>query len=333
MLASVQLFDKDAHLVQEYGTKGVDRLLSGTQELSGADFSKRSMTTAIVGGNGKLVGWLQIQLTTKLREHAVRQFAFTMVMIAPVLLLGLGLVGYFFAGKAAQPIERTFSVLKQFVSDAGHELQTPIAVISATTENLAVQLDETPHAPRLAIITRNTDRMAALVSDLMLLAKVDAPVTSSKAKTVVNVDRIAKQCAEEFEDRCREKQISIVVDELQPGPVLGEPDSLQRALGNLLENALRYTNEGGTISISCRNNGRQVRMTIEDTGIGIPPESLPYLFDRFYRVDKSRSRAEGGFGLGLAIVKAIVDNHKGFVEVASEVGKGSRFTIVLPALT
>jgi len=333
MLASVQLYNKNGELVQEYGTKGVDKLLSGTAEVASADFAKRSLTTPVLGSDGKPIGYLQIQLTTKLRDNAMHQFAFTMAMVAPVLLLALGVCGYFFAGKAAQPIEETFSVLRQFISDAGHELQTPIAIISAASENLAVQLEDTPHVQRINIISRNTDRMARLVGDLMVLVKVDARTVQSKAMVAVQVDKITRQCAEEFEDRFRDKKIDLVAAEMQSSVVIGDQDALHRLVTNLIENALRYTNEGGKVTVSCKNSGRIAKITVEDTGIGIPAESLPRLFDRFYRVDRSRSREAGGFGLGLAIVKAIADGHRGYVEVASEFGKGTRFSVVLPTMT
>jgi signal transduction histidine kinase len=332
MLAAVQLFDAKGALVQEYGTKGFDQLLHGTVEVSGSEYAKRSYTTPVYGADSRLVGYLQIQLTTKLRDHSMHQFALTAVVIAPVLLLALGICGYVFAGQATQPIEETFLVLKQFISDAGHELQTPLAIISAATENMAVALEDTPHAQRIGIISRNTDRMSRLVRDLMLLTKVDARA-QTKPSTSVQMDRLVKQCVEEFADRFAEKKIQLVSAAIDSATVMGDQDALHRLVTNLIENALRYTNEGGSVTVSLRVSGRAVRVTVEDTGIGIPPDSLPHLFDRFYRVDKSRSRDQGGFGLGLAIVKAIADGHRGYVEVASELGKGTRFSVVMPMLT
>jgi two-component system sensor histidine kinase CiaH len=332
MLASVQLFDPSGRMVQEYGTHGIDRLLPGISEVVAGDSTKRSMSTPVTAADGKTIGYLQIQLTTKLRDNAMHQFAFTLLFVAPLLLLGLGLCGYLFAGKATQPVEETFSVLRQFISDAGHELQTPLAIVSAAAENLSVQLEETPHAQRLNIISRNTDRMAKLVRDLMLLAKVDVK-GAQKTSLPVHLDQIARQCIEEFEDRFAERNIALSAGDLQSSVVLGDSDDLHRLLINLTENALRYTNEGGKVTISCRSSGRTVRLTVEDTGIGIPAESLPRLFDRFYRVDKSRARNAGGSGLGLAIVKAIADAHRGYVEVSSEVGTGTRFSVILPAIS
>jgi signal transduction histidine kinase len=330
-VASIQLFDRQKHLVQEYGLKGIPTLLPGTAEITEQDHSKRSLSMPIQGTDGKLVGYLQIQLTTKLRENATRQFGMTMAWIVPILLLALGLSGHFFAGKAAEPIEETFKVLRQFLSDAGHELSTPIAIIQAATENFQAQLDDTPHAQRLAIISRSTDRMSRLVQDLMLLTKVDARQPTEQ-KTSVQLDRVIKACIEEFSDRYKDKDISLTLAEVQPSVVFGDPDSLHRVLTNLLENALRYTNQNGAVTVSLRSLGKTVRLSVEDSGVGIPAESLPHLFDRFYRVDKSRARSAGGFGLGLAIVKAIVESHKGYVEVSSEVGHGSRFSIFLPSI-
>jgi two-component system phosphate regulon sensor histidine kinase PhoR len=113
--------------------------------------------------------------------------------------------------------------------------------------------------------------------------------------------------------------------------VLGDPDYLERAIANLLDNAIKYTPEGGRIIVTAARRGSDILIEVKDTGIGIPEADLPRIFERFYRVDKSRSRAMGGTGLGLAIVKHVVQAHGGTVEVASEVGKGSTFRIVLPA--
>jgi signal transduction histidine kinase len=332
LLAAIELFDRNQHLVQQYGQPGpagAEQFFPGVREISGKDSSRRSLNTAIYSGDGHLVGYLQIQLTTKLRDHATAQFGWTMASIAPLLLLALGISGYFFSGKAAKPIEETFVVLRQFVSDAGHELGTPIAIIQAATENLQEQLPNTPHLSRLNIISRNTERMSRLVQDLTLLARVDAG-SLTKPTTTVSLDRLTKTCVEEFEDRFNEKRISLIAEEIQPASVIGDPDSLHRMLSNLIENALRYTNEGGRVTVSLRVLGRVIKLSVEDTGIGIPSDSVPHLFDRFYRVDQSRSRAEGGFGLGLSIVRAIAASYRGSVEVSSEPGKGSRFSIVLP---
>lgn len=331
LLACIQLFDKNKRLVEEYGQEGISRWIPGVAEISAKEYSKRSLNTRIVN-DGKTIGYLQIQLTTKLREHAVAQFGMTMAIIAPIMLLALGLSGYFFSGKAAKPIEETFQVLRQFLSDAGHELGTPLAIIQAATENLQEQLAGTPHEGRLNIISRTTERMSHLVQDLTLLAKVDVRA-QPKQKISLSLDRVAKACVEEFQDRFAEKNVHLVAGEIQPVIVSGDQDSIHRMTTNLLENALRYTNEAGTVTVTLKAFGRMARLSVEDNGIGIPAESLPHLFDRFYRVDKSRSRAAGGFGLGLSIVKAIVENHRGYVEVASELGKGSRFSVHLPAVS
>jgi signal transduction histidine kinase len=331
LLATIQIFDKDGKLLQEVGTKGVDTLLDGTVEINSGEYARRSMTTPLIS-DGKKVGYLQVQLTTKLRDAATRQFGMTMAVVAPMILLALGISGFFFAGKAAEPIEETMNVLRRFVADASHELGTPIAIIQAATENLADQLADTPHSERLGIIARTTDRMSRLVQDLMLLAKVDAPQQVMQ-RSAFNLDVLMKNCIEEFADRFKDKNVTLTTGEIVPTLVFGNQDSLHRVITNLIENALRYTNEGGNVTVSLKQQARLARMTVEDTGCGVPPESLPYLFDRFYRVDKSRSRAGGGSGLGLSIVKAIVQSHRGAVEVSSEFGKGSKFSVILPVMS
>ncbi len=329
LLASIQLFDWRGHLVQEYGQKGIGTLFPGKVEVNQGGYSKRCLTTPLIN-DGKGIGFLQVQVPTKLRDTATRQFVLTMAVIAPLLLLSLGVCGYFFSGKAAKPVEETFSVLRQFLADVGHELGTPIAIIQAAAENLSLEFkDDNSGTDRLSIISRSCERMSRLVEDLMLLARMEAPQPSDR-QSPVQLDRLLKGAVQEFADRFKDRNIDLQLVDVSPAVVTGDQDSLYRMVGNLLENALRYTMDGGKVTVSLRSHGRTARLAVEDTGIGILPESLGHIFDRFYRVDKSRSRAAGGSGLGLSIVKAIVESHRGTVEVASEAGHGSKFTVVLP---
>ncbi len=134
----------------------------------------------------------------------------------------------------------------------------------------------------------------------------------------------------DFKERFREKKIELEIDTIEDAVVSTESQSLQCILTNLLENALKYTEPGGKVSISCRLSADQARITVNDTGIGIPAEDLNKIYDRFYRVDKSRSRSSGGAGLGLSIVKAMAERDGGSVTVNSILGTGSQFTVALP---
>ena len=139
------------------------------------------------------------------------------------------------------------------------------------------------------------------------------------------------QLSEDFDVRFAEKNVGFQVEAAPYTPVRGEPDALYRAFSNLTENALRYT-DSGAVNVSAKNAHGEVVITFNDSGIGIPSESLDRLFERFYRVEKSRSRQSGGVGLGLSIVKTIIEAHRGKLSVTSEMGKGTRFTVSLPTV-
>jgi signal transduction histidine kinase len=279
---------------------------------------------------GQLVGYLQLQHPTQARDQATRHFAFAMALTSPLILICLGIAGHYFASRAVQPVEESMRVLKQFIADAGHELSTPISIIQANAEAIDEELEDSGiPAGRLDVITRSTERMSNLVDDLMVLARTTSPRLLS-ATTQCKFHEIVTAIVQEFAQLFKEKGIDLKSSDIQECPMYGNPEGLKKLLSNLLSNALRYTDSGGTVTVSLSQDGHHAHLQVADTGIGIPQEALASIFERFYRVDKSRSRAAGGSGLGLAIVKAIVLAHHGKIEVDSKVGEGSRFLVVLP---
>jgi signal transduction histidine kinase len=328
-LPTIQLYDKSGQMIEHYGPQGLPDLYKTGGERTTGNHLVRIFSSPLAV-EGKLVGYLQIQVNLRSRERAVTTFVSTVTNVAPYLLVSLGIAGYLFSSLAAKPVEESFHVLRRFMTDAGHELGTPISIIQANAELLEpdVQSNE-GMVNRLAVITRSTDRLGSLVHDLILLSKMESPELQKK-RLVVDFDKLVRGAVEEFEALFDGKGIKLTAEKILPSQVLGDPDSLKRLLMNLLQNALRYTESGGTVSVTLDHVGRSTRLTVSDTGIGIPEESLPRIFDRFYRVEKSRTRAAGGAGLGLSIVKAIVDLHRGRIEVTSKVGTGTTFTVWLP---
>jgi signal transduction histidine kinase len=318
-LPTIQLFDNDKHLIEEHGPPGLPQLFKeDLREIN------------------KCQGYLQIQLSLRSIDRAAKQFAETLAVIAPFLLVLLGIAGYIFSGRATKPLQESFEVLRRFMNDAGHELSTPISIIQANAEAMELDLPEAGTGDpanaqainKLAIIGRSTERMGTLVQDLMLLSKMESPQVQTK-KVVIQIDRLVHDVSEDFDELFKNKGIELAITKTQPTTIMGDSDQLKRLLTNLLQNAMRYTDPGGKVNISIDTFGRYARLVISDSGIGIPPESVPKIFDRFYRVDKSRSRAAGGVGLGLSIVRAIVETHKGKIEVTSELNKGTTFTILI----
>ena len=328
---TVTLFDTSQHIVSTIGPRGSGKLLITGDEFPIQNTRVRALSRPIkIDGNS--IGHLQIELSTAHRDRALSEFLQAIGIAAPFLIFALGATGYWLSGKAIKPMEETFAVLKQFMSDAGHELKTPIAVIHATCDNLGADLEaNSPALERVDVIRRSADRMQRLVSDLLLLTK------SEKAKLTLQMmplrfDMLLREVLGEFGDLCEDKGIELRANDIAVAKMHGDKDALHRMIANLLENASNYTNSGGTITVTLSSVGSGLILRVSDTGIGIPEEALEKIFDRFYRVDESRTRAKGGSGLGLSIVKAIAESHHGTVTVTSEVGVGTAFTITLPAI-
>jgi heavy metal sensor kinase len=227
-------------------------------------------------------------------------------------------------------LERAFQHQKQFTSDASHELRAPLAVIEAES-SLALQKERpsSDYRQSLETISQEAKRMSSLVDQLLTLARADAG-KEQWSFTEVNLGRLIGNLSTDIEVLCQEKGLSFQLGHTEELVVKGDEARLRELFMNILDNAIRYTHAPGTISVSLRREGQMAVVAIKDTGVGIPAEDIPFIFERFYRVDKSRSRAEGGIGLGLAICRHIAEAHGGKIEVESKVGVGSTFSVWLP---
>jgi len=329
--ATIQVYDKDRRLLKEFGESGIPQLVNDRVELSDGKRSVRCSSDPIMA-DGKVIGYVQVQVPTDLRQKDSMRFAWTMAWLAPLLLAIMTVCGYVFSVKASQPVEQAFGALRHFLADAGHELGNPISTIQVTVENLKVDLNGNDDAKSsLSVIARAADRMARLVSDMMLLAKMEIKEPQLDVKTF-SLDELLNDLVQEFSLRFREKGVALETGTIDGAELQGDPDWLSRMIVNLLENALRYTDKGGKVTVSLSKQADDARLSVSDTGIGIPEEALPHIFDRFYRVDKSRTRAAGGSGLGLSIVDAIVRLHHGSISVESKEGSGTKFDILLPTM-
>lgn len=333
IIPSVTLFDINKNIITQQGPIGSKELMPlGTSEVSFTRTHLRTLAAPVKAKDGKDVGYVQIQLTTAHREHAISEFLEAIYATSPLLLLALAGTGYLFASRALKPIEDTFAILRRFMSDAGHELKTPIAVIHASCDNLLADLEGNKSAcDRVEVISRTADRMQRLVADLLLLTKSEQSKVALKL-VPLRFDMLLREVLGEFGDLFEDKGIELQADTIMPTRVSGDKDALYRMLANLFENALNYTNTGGSVTVSLVLSGSNLVLKVADTGVGIPADALDKVFERFFRVDESRSRAKGGAGLGLAIVKAITESHNGQIHVASELGKGTTFTITIPTV-
>ena len=239
--------------------------------------------------------------------------------------------GVVLVARDVTPFVRLTEVRRDFVANVSHELKTPLAAIRGMAETLRDgALGDAETADRfVGRILEQCARLQALLEDLLTLSRLESPL-GAKEPEPVDLDALASQAVEVITPAAVERDVVVETSTIAE-TLPGDADALERLLLNLLDNAVKYNRPGGTVYLAIRRDGDQVVIEVRDTGIGIPAEHLPRIFERFYRVDRARSRGEGGTGLGLAIVKHVAQLHGGRVEVESEPGKGSTFRVLLPA--
>jgi heavy metal sensor kinase len=226
-------------------------------------------------------------------------------------------------------LEAAFERQARFTADASHELRTPLAILRSQAE-LALSRPRGAAEYREALDTclRASGRMAALVDGLLTLARADAGKLDLRRQPV-DLEGVVRESVTLFGPLAQGKGVAVAA-RLGPAEVTGDPLRLGQVVTNLLSNAVQYNHPGGEVLVELRSRNKEVLLIVKDTGCGIPREDWPHLFERFYRVDKARSRASGGNGLGLAICKSIVEAHGGRIGFETEPGRGSTFWVRLP---
>ncbi len=227
-------------------------------------------------------------------------------------------------------LDHSFDTMRRFVADASHELRTPISVIRGEADvALSQERGNAEYRESLGIVLDESRRLSRLVDDLLNLARADAGHVKLQTHDFY-LNELLTDCCRSVQGLAAARHLTL---ECRPGNDLqftGDEQLLRRLVINLLDNAIRYTPAGGKVTASLEAGAENVLLRVSDTGIGIAPEDVARLFERFYRTDEARSRQDGGFGLGLAIVKWIADSHHGTVECSSQCGSGSCFTVTLP---
>lgn len=225
-------------------------------------------------------------------------------------------------------LERQFQNQQRLLADVSHELRTPLTAVRGNVDLMERMGEGDPIS--LDSIRIEVDRMTRLVGDLTLLARADAGGLPLY-KHQIELDNLLFEVYRQF--NVIEKPVDVIVTEVDQVCVMGDADRLKQLFINLIDNAIKYTPDGGKVSISLSKQNEWARFVVADTGMGIPAQDLPHIFDRFYRVDKARARTLGGSGLGLSIAKWVAQAHGGNIQVESEVGAGTTFIVTLPALT
>jgi two-component system sensor histidine kinase CiaH len=283
-------------------------------------FSHRVEATAI-----SPAAVIQVARSTKPEREALGNLLFGLLLggLAGLVLAAVG--GWFLAGKSLAPVKEAFEHQRTFVADASHELRTPLAVIRANAEYLSL---EEPENAELHEILRESDRLANLVDSLLSLARGDRRAERAQA-ALFDLGETVDGAVQSMQPLAADRQVELTVSTTGL-TVLGDPEGIRQVVIILLDNALRYTAEGGRVHVQAAADGGTAMVTVHDTGIGIPSQALGHVFERFYRADDARSRESGGSGLGLAIAQELARQHGGKIEVESAEGVGTTFVVRLP---
>lgn len=279
------------------------------------------------------LGYKIVFLDVTSRYSYLTNLIYTFSVVALVTLIAIYFISRFFANKSIAPIKEAFDRQKQFIADASHELKTPLAVINTNADVLLSNSEDTikNQFKWIHFIKSEVERMTKLTNDLLYLAQVDhsdiklISTNFNLSETIENV--ILTMEASIFEN-------NILLDyNIEPNIVAhGNSEQIKQVVMILLDNALKYSAPKGKISLSFKKNNNKAILKVSNTGKGIPKEHIDKIFDRFYRVDKSRSRNCGGYGLGLSIAKAIVKQHHGKISVKSNLNENTTFIIELPRI-
>ena len=274
-------------------------------------------------------GHLIVGRSLDARDYQLRALAIVLGIggVAGVLLAAVG--GFWIAGRTLVPIRTTLDTQRRFVSDASHELRTPVAVMKANAELVLRHPDQTVEAniDQVAAINEEADHMAKLVGDLLTLARADEQRVQLE-KQRLNLDELLDALVRDMTALAESKGI-VLSAQLASGEAEADQQRIRQLGAILLDNALKFTPPRGSVRLKSWRDGRNLVFSVSDTGPGIPPEDQPLIFDRFYRGDKARS--SGGTGLGLAIAQWIVTAHGGRISVESQPGDGATFTVRIPA--
>ena len=280
--------------------------------------------------NGQLIGYLRASQSLEEVDETIARLDVGLAVGAIVAVILSSLGSGWLNIQAMQPIEESFQRLRQFTADASHELRSPLMAISTNAE-VALTYPEgmrKSDGEKFQAISMAIEQMSQLTEDLLLLTRTDK--VSSFEFERIDLTSLLTDLVNLYKPQAQTKQIKLKAEIENDLWLVGDEAKLARAFTNLIQNAIQYTPAGGEVEVSGKRIGRELLITVEDSGIGIAPEHLERVFDRLWRADRSRSYYEGGSGLGLAITQAIIHNHKGTISVTSQVDIGSCFTVSLP---
>jgi len=277
----------------------------------------------------------QIGRSTEPEHSALAQLRIVLLAVFGGSIVPAALAGFVLSGRALRPIKTAMDSQSTFIADASHELRTPVAVVRTNAELLQRHIgpassgEPATDAAAVQDILSESERLGRMVDQMLTLAKADAG-ENGVSISEVPLHELAEQVARSMKALAEARGVDLEAQTGETVNVRGDRDRLRELLVILLDNAVKYTDAGGKVALSVHRNQKKAEIAISDSGRGIPAESLPHIFDRFYRADKARSRETGGTGLGLAIARHIVDAHGGTIDIESKEGEGTRVSVELP---
>jgi signal transduction histidine kinase len=277
------------------------------------------------------VGVVLVGEPIQTQENALSLLLLLLLGIGGLTLLGAGLGGLFLADRALVPARLAWANQQRFIGDAAHELRTPLTLLRADSEVLLRSREklEPEDAELLEDIVTETDHMSTLATNMLTLARLDNN-SSHREHEVINLTDMALAGVRRVQALADQSGISLQVESNDTALVIGDPTLLEQAVLVLLDNAIKYNRRGGRVTVGTTVKDKYALLEVSDTGIGIAAEHLPHLGERFYRVDKSRSREAGGTGLGLSIARSIAVAHGGALTLTSISEQGTTVTLKLP---
>ena len=331
---TIEWFDLEIETVAQQGEYQLNVPLETKQpfRVQNHPNSIRSLTRPVYNlEDEELIGYVRVSQSLTELNNTLRRLDYGLGIGVAISLLLSAIGGIWLTRRAMQPIEASFERLKQFTADASHELRSPLMAIK-TNVDVAIKYPEgmrATDAEKFEAISSATNQMTRLAENLLVLARSER--VNTLPKELLDISLILSDLMQLYEPQARERGL-IWQERLEKELHLWGDEALLRQLfTNLLQNALYYTPAGGSVFIEAsRANSKSIVIRVRDTGIGIAPEHLDQIFERFWRVDKSRSYQTGKLGLGLAIVKEIVQLHEGTIFVESQLGIGSCFTVRFP---
>jgi len=269
--------------------------------------------------------------TVQEQENALNLLLTLLLSVGGVALLSAGAGGLFLANRALVPARLAWTNQQRFIADAAHELRTPLTLLRADAEVLLRGRERlvAEDAELLEDIVAESQHMSTIASNLLTLARLDTG-TIHREHEVVSLAELAQEAVRRVQAMAEQRGITVQVENTDDPYVIGDPTLLEQAVLVLLDNAIKYNRQGGRVTVRTAIQEEKALLEVLDTGIGIAPEYLPHLGERFYRVDKARSREAGGTGLGLSIAHGIVVAHEGTLNLSSVPEQGTTVTLTLP---